>query len=126
MAFVGAEGVDAGAVVANVWIPLALVNVDARVAPGCEGVAVFADALEGALEIVALAVVADPRPVPTLVDIRAIPPGDSEFVAVRTDALEASGGVDALGIASARILQPIALVVVCSSSMEFKKNCESF
>jgi hypothetical protein len=69
MALVGAESVEAGAVVANVGIALAFVNVDTRITAGCQSVAAAADALERTLEIVTLAVVANTGPIATLVNI---------------------------------------------------------
>ena len=46
MAFVGAEGVEASSVVANVGIALALVDINTRVTTGCQSVAAAADALK--------------------------------------------------------------------------------
>ena len=69
VALVGAEGVEAGAVVANVGIALALVDVDAGITAGSQSVATAADALERALEVVTLAVVANAGPFATLVNI---------------------------------------------------------
>jgi len=102
MALVGAESVEAGAVVANVGIALAFVNVDTRITAGCQSVAAAADALERALEVVTFAVVANTGPIATLVNISAISAGDAEFVAIWTSAFEASWSVDTLGVSTAR------------------------
>ena len=71
MALVRSHRVDASAVVANVRVALALVDVDARVAARRQRVAVLAHALERALEVVTLAVVANSRALATFVNVLA-------------------------------------------------------
>lgn len=71
MALIRSHRVNASAVVANVGIALALVDVDARVTTGSERVAVFTHALERALEVVTFAVVANSRTLATFVNVLA-------------------------------------------------------
>ena len=69
VAFVRAEVVDAGAVVADVGVALAFVDIDAGIASRSQSVAAATHALERSLEVVAFAVAADSGPLATLVDI---------------------------------------------------------
>lgn len=68
-ALVGTNGVGAGAVVADVGLPLTLVNVDAGRSVGREDVAGLAHTLEAALEVVALSVPADVLSLHTLINV---------------------------------------------------------
>ncbi len=69
MAFVRSEVVDAGAVVADVGIALAFVDIHAGIASWSQSIAAATDALERSLEVVAFAVAADSGPLATFVDI---------------------------------------------------------
>lgn len=103
LALVRAQGVDAGAVVAYVWIALALVDVDAIVSVAGQREAGVTDALKAALQIVARAVGADARPLVTLVDVDAVVLAEPELVAGRAHALEVALLIDALRVAAAGI-----------------------
>lgn len=64
-----ADGVGAGAVVADVGMPDALVRVHASLTRGCQLVAVVADTLEATLRVGTVPALADPWPLYALVHI---------------------------------------------------------
>lgn len=63
------DGVGAGAVVADVGMPDALVRVHASLTAGCQLVAVVADTLEATLRVGTVPALADPWPLYALVHI---------------------------------------------------------
>ena len=69
VALVRSHRVEARSVVTDVWIALALVDIDAGIAARGQSVTVVADALERSLEVVTVAVVADSGTFVALVDI---------------------------------------------------------
>lgn len=112
VALVSADQIDAGAVVANVRMSRALVDIDAGVSRGRQEVPRVADALEAALEILADPVLADVGSIETLVYVHAIQERIAVLVAFRAPAFEAAGEVDAFSVAFARARDPFAFVVV--------------
>ena len=69
VALVRAERVDTRAIVADVGVTLTFVDINARITAWRQSVTVAAHALERSLEVVAFAVAADARTIPTLVDV---------------------------------------------------------
>lgn len=102
-ALVRAKRVHAGAVVADIWISLTLVDVHAVVPVPSEREATVADALETSLQIVAGAVVANPRSLVAFVDVDAVSLAQPQFVPRRANAFEVTLLVYALGISTAGI-----------------------
>lgn len=102
-ALVRAKGVHAGAVVANIRIPLTLVDIHAVVPVPCEGESAVADALETALQIVARAVVAYPWSLVAFVYVDAVSLAQPQFVSCRANAFEVTLLIYALCISAARI-----------------------
>lgn len=102
--------VDAAPVIANVWISYALVNINASIPRGGEKIARVADALEAALQIFALAVLANVGPFDALVDVDAVHEGRAVLVSFGTFAFEAPGEVYALRVSAARGFEAFVLV----------------
>lgn len=102
-ALVRAKRVHAGAVVANIWISLTLVDIHAVVPVPSEGEATVADTLETTLQIVAGAIVANPWSLVAFVDVDAVSLAQPQFVSCRANAFEVTLLVYALCISTARI-----------------------
>lgn len=112
LTLVGAQGVDASAIIAYVRIALAFVDVDAIVSVASQREPGVADALETALQITARAVAADARSLVTFVDVDAIVLARSKLVASRTLAHEVALFVNALCVPAAGIRYLLTLVLV--------------
>lgn len=110
--FIRPNEVNASAVVADVRMSHAFVYIDARVSPWRKQIPRVTNALETALQVLALPFLANVRPFYAFVDVDAVHECRAVLVTFRAFAFEASREVDALRVALARTRGSQTLVLV--------------